>query len=628
MSVAAIRRVGGFQLRGPSPLLLMKSDQQLVALVRAGHAGAFDVVVGRYQSRLASFCRHMLGSREDAEDVLQEVLASAFDAMRTDSRPIELAPWLYRLARNRSLNHLRGRRARVPRCDGGEDALSGQPAAAGQSTAERVDQREQFRLIVSDIRQLAESQRSALVLREVEGLSHAQIAAVMETTVPAVKGLLVRARGTLAECVEARTINCEDVRYELCEEAEGLRRLSGGAKRHFKQCERCSAYAGHLRTVDRAMSSLAPAGLLELLKHLLMPHAGTHGGGAAASGGAAAGGGATAGTVVGGGASAGSAVGVGLGGPLTTAFGGLAVKATTGLTMAALLTAGATHLPVGASSHPHASADSAVAVPAAAPALPVGMLLSHSAPATASLGRLFTAAPARPAGKALLGRPHARRLHVVAPAAPTAAPLAPAPRPAAIAAPLPAAPAPAVIPVSAVPSEGAPVMTTAGGSNSTSEGSSGSSTPASQDSSGATTTEGSSSSGGWSGSSGGSSGSGTGGSSSSSSGAGSSSGSANGQSGTAQSGSSSGSSSPGSGSSSLTSGSGSTAAVTGSLPANVAAVVSTTVTVTTVTVTSPSNPSDGVSNSTSAATLAPTPTATSAAGTSTDAARTESTTGQ
>src|ERR1700751_5899791 len=94
-------------LRGPSPLLRLQSDERLIALTRRGQHAAFEALCTRYESRLLAFCRHMLGSREDAEDVLQEVFAAAFNAMLADHRPINARPWLYRIARNRSLNHLR-----------------------------------------------------------------------------------------------------------------------------------------------------------------------------------------------------------------------------------------------------------------------------------------------------------------------------------------------------------------------------------------------------------------------------------------------------------------------------------------------------------------------------------------
>ena len=68
-------------LRGPSALLRLQSDERLIALTRRGHNAAFEVLCSRYQSRLLSFTRHMLSSREDAEDVLQEVFAAAFNAV-------------------------------------------------------------------------------------------------------------------------------------------------------------------------------------------------------------------------------------------------------------------------------------------------------------------------------------------------------------------------------------------------------------------------------------------------------------------------------------------------------------------------------------------------------------------
>src|SRR5690348_1615966 len=205
-------------LGGRSPLLRLKSDEQLITLVRRGQTAAFDALVQRYQSRLLAFCRHMLGSTEDAEDVLQEVFASAFNAILADERAINARPWLYRIARNRCLNHLR---RPVP---AGQDSMDVFERDGGTTTADTVHKREEFRQIVADVQDLPETQKTALLLREIDALSYEQIAEAMDTTVPSVKSLLVRARVSLAEAAEARLLTCEEVRLELGQVAEGLAR--------------------------------------------------------------------------------------------------------------------------------------------------------------------------------------------------------------------------------------------------------------------------------------------------------------------------------------------------------------------------------------------------------------------
>src|SRR5437016_2254291 len=232
MEVSALKYSGGIGLHGRSPLHRLQSDERLIALIRRGNTAAFEVLVSRYQPRLLAFCRHLLGSREDAEDVLQEVLAAAFNAILADERAINVRPWLNRIARNRSLNHLRRIQAI------GVDSMDMHLSDHGASTADKVHDREEFRLLVRDINSLPETQRTALVLREMDALSYEQIAEAMETTVPGVKSLLVRARVSLAEAAEARLLSCEEVRIELAEIAEGLRRRpSPLVRRHLRACQ-------------------------------------------------------------------------------------------------------------------------------------------------------------------------------------------------------------------------------------------------------------------------------------------------------------------------------------------------------------------------------------------------------
>jgi RNA polymerase sigma factor (sigma-70 family) len=319
-------------LRGPSALLRLQSDERLIALTRRGQHAAFEVLCTRYQSRLLSFCRHMLASREDAEDVLQEVFAAAFNAVLADEREINVRPWLYRIARNRSLNHLR-RASAI-----GVDSMDVHYAEQGISTGDKVMRRESFRELIADVHQLPETQRTALLLREIDALSYDQIAHAMETTIPSVKSLLVRARISLAEAAEARNLSCDDVRLELGTVAEGLAKLSTPARRHVRSCERCTFFKKQLKDNNHALALILPVAPLLIVKKLLFAKLGS----TASAGGAHVAGGA--GATVGATAAAGAAAtgGGGMAGGLVTAgAGALATKAVAGLAAAAIVTAGA-----------------------------------------------------------------------------------------------------------------------------------------------------------------------------------------------------------------------------------------------------------------------------------------------
>jgi RNA polymerase sigma factor (sigma-70 family) len=405
-----------------SPLLRFQDDEKLVALTRRGHQHAFDGLVERYQSRLLGFCRQMLGSTEDAEDVLQEVFVAAYNAMVADQRPIAVRPWLYRIARNRCLNHLR-----KPTADG-QDTMDTHPHMNGVTTHERVQNREEFRSLLADVGNLPETQRSALLLREIDAMSYEEIAQAMDTTVPGVKSLLVRARIALAESSQARQLTCDEVRIELAEAAEGLAKVSGPARRHIKGCDPCRAFRTQLRSDTKALAAIFPAGPLLLLKGTLLAKlsglfggggggaaAGAGGGGAAGAGaagagaagagaagagaagaagaGAAAAGGTVTGAAVGGAAAAGGAAAGGVGAAAATgAAAAIGTKAAAGIATAAILAGGAAEIQHVTTQHPSKPAEK-VRVADPPPAPPASPATPQPTPATPAA----EAPPATPA---------------------------------------------------------------------------------------------------------------------------------------------------------------------------------------------------------------------------------------
>ncbi len=335
LEVSALQQAGrrGLLARH-SALLKLQGDERLIALVRDGNAGAFEVIIDRYQSRLLSFCRQLLHSTEDAEDVLQEVFINAHRAMLADARNINLRPWLYRISRNLCLNHLRDLTADP------KESMDEVPVVEAASTAELVHNREEFRQLLGDVQKLPETQRTVLLLREINAMPYDDIAQAMNTTVPSVKSLLVRARMSLTEASKARLLTCGEVRLELAQAAAGLGKASGEVRRHVRDCPGCEDYRRQLRSDGKVLAALSPIGPLIALKTFIGSKLGLGGGAGASSGAAGAGGGAATGAAGAGAAGAGAISSGGTGG-LSVIGGAVGAKAAAGVVSAAVLTVGA-----------------------------------------------------------------------------------------------------------------------------------------------------------------------------------------------------------------------------------------------------------------------------------------------
>ena len=278
-----------------APLLRLRSDEQLVALFRAGNDAAFSVIHDRYCQRLFVYARQMLGgSRQDAEDALQDVFLRAYSSLRVSDRPVSLRAWLYRVAHNRCIDHLR---KPVPPAI---DLLETSRRPLHDPTIE-AERREDLRRLIEDVRRLPEQQRSALLMREMDGLSYAELAEALGVSLQAVKSLLVRARIGLVEAVEARDTACAEIRSDLADAFDRGVRASGLSRKHLRDCAACTDYRTQLRGVRAGLTALSP-GPGPLAAALKLLGLGGAAGGGAASSGAAAGGGAV--VVAGGGTAA------------------------------------------------------------------------------------------------------------------------------------------------------------------------------------------------------------------------------------------------------------------------------------------------------------------------------------
>lgn len=260
-------------MRAPKRVLALRADAVLVARVRAGDAVAFEVLYERHVPGLLSFCRHMLGDPEEAEDAVQQSFASAHADLLRSGREINFKPWLYTIARNRCVSSLRVRR----------DQAVAEPEVSTAGLSEQVERRADLRELLSDIHDLPGDQRAALVLTELDDLSQADVAEVLGCGVSNVKGLVFRARAGLAERRDAREAPCAEIRAELASARRGgLRR--GRLRHHLKVCPGCAAYLEDVRRQRRMMAVLLPVVPSLGLKDAVLAATGLGGGGAAGAG--------------------------------------------------------------------------------------------------------------------------------------------------------------------------------------------------------------------------------------------------------------------------------------------------------------------------------------------------------
>ncbi len=290
-----------------APLLRFRSDEQLVSLFRSGSEDAFRVIHDRYRQRMFAYTRQMLtGSAVDAEDAVQEIFVRAYSGLRASDRELALRAWLYRIAHNRCIDELRRPQSVAT------EAIPATVPNSGGDPVVRLEQRDALQRLIADVQRLPDQQRSALLMRELAGMTYADVAGALGVSVPAVKSLLVRARVGLAQASEARDTSCARIREDLIVSHDRGVRASGLARRHLRDCPHCRQFRSEVRGVSRQLAAFVPAlGPIGVIAKLL-GLGGAGGGGAAAGSSAVAGGTAATATAAGGLAGGGAAAGVGV----------------------------------------------------------------------------------------------------------------------------------------------------------------------------------------------------------------------------------------------------------------------------------------------------------------------------
>jgi RNA polymerase sigma factor (sigma-70 family) len=216
----------------------------MAALFRTSKTTEFDRLYQRHAASVYRYAYAVLGNHADAEDVTQQAFLNAYRAMEQGTKPRKAENWLLTITHNEVRRHWRNTHERAREVELDEQQLA-------DPTPEHVDP--SIADVVRALQQLPPIQRSALVMREFEGRSYAEIAQVLDVTQSALEALLFRARRSLAEALED-ALTCAEAELALSRRLDGRlpRRERRRLKAHLRECALCA----RLEHVQRRQRSL------------------------------------------------------------------------------------------------------------------------------------------------------------------------------------------------------------------------------------------------------------------------------------------------------------------------------------------------------------------------------------
>lgn len=272
-------------------------DARLARLPGYGDQRAFATIYRRHHQELYRYCRAILRDPDEAQDALQNTMVKALRSLPGQDREVALKPWLFRVAHNECVDLLRARK-RTSELD--------PELADHHSEVEQVfATHDRLRELVRDLDQLPQRQRATLVMRELSGLSFAQIGLTFGVGPAAAKQSVYEARIALQEMSEGRQMECDRVRSAISEH-DGRVLRGRRIRAHLRECEGCRGFAEAIEARRADLTALAPP--LAVPAALATLHAALGAGASTTSAASVAGGAAAAGGLGGG---IGAGVGVG-----------------------------------------------------------------------------------------------------------------------------------------------------------------------------------------------------------------------------------------------------------------------------------------------------------------------------
>jgi RNA polymerase sigma-70 factor (ECF subfamily) len=193
----------------PRADLAQKTDQEIVALARAGEEVAYRELIRRYERPLFSLLFRMVRDRELAEDLAQETFVKALNAIESYRPEFKFSSWIFKIANNAAIDHLRRRELDTLSLEGSPQAETPEAIEATalqiggrqESPLAEVEARELGGQIEAAIAQLRPEYRSCILLRHVEGRAYEEIAEILNLPLGTVKTYIHRARNELRQAL-------------------------------------------------------------------------------------------------------------------------------------------------------------------------------------------------------------------------------------------------------------------------------------------------------------------------------------------------------------------------------------------------------------------------------------------
>ena len=179
----------------------MNDEDALIESALAGNSSSFELLVTRYQDRLYTAMISVVGSADEAEDVVQETFIQAYLKLNTFQRNSRFFTWVYRIAFNYALARRRRHRGHMS-LDESREISGAEPTSRVESPDARMSRSEDVSLVHQALAQLSEDHRSILVLREMEDMAYEEIADVLHISIGTVRSRLNRARSSLKQQLE------------------------------------------------------------------------------------------------------------------------------------------------------------------------------------------------------------------------------------------------------------------------------------------------------------------------------------------------------------------------------------------------------------------------------------------